>query len=404
MSSSTIIIDKLALVTLRAGKLLVARSFGKEKFYIPGGKRETGESDIVALGREIKEEISTDLVSGSISLFGVFEAPAHGKPEGTTVKVTAYNAEYDGVLAPNNEIEELHWVGYGEKESCSHVTQLIMDDLHEKGLLATPTPPVSLDLYDWIIFDADETLFHFKSKAGLTLMFSKLGIDFTDEDFKEYSVRNKALWEAYEKHEVTAVELAEKRFEKWVIEGRTGADLNVLFLNAMAEVCVPLIGAVDVVKSLAASGKNIAIISNGFTQLQMVRLKKYDMDLMEFVLTSEDAGIAKPHEEIFNQALVKMGNPDPARVLMVGDNPKSDILGAQRVGIHTCWLNIYNKPLPDGVEPATHDVVSMRHLLEHFGLSPFFLEAPKPPLGAHVWRATSTEEKVGGTLDATLDA
>jgi 5'-nucleotidase len=33
--------------------------------------------------------------------------------------------------------------------------------------------------YDWILFDADETLFHFDALAGLQLMFSRFGIDFS---------------------------------------------------------------------------------------------------------------------------------------------------------------------------------------------------------------------------------
>jgi putative hydrolase of the HAD superfamily len=34
-----------------------------------------------------------------------------------------------------------------------------------------------------------------------------------------------------------------------------------------------------------------------------------------------------------------MGQPSPARVLMVGDNPKTDIAGAAAQGLATCWYN-----------------------------------------------------------------
>ena len=35
--------------------------------------------------------------------------------------------------------------------------------------------------YDWILFDADETLFHFDAFKGMQLMFSRKGVDFTQQ-------------------------------------------------------------------------------------------------------------------------------------------------------------------------------------------------------------------------------
>ena len=41
----------------------------------------------------------------------------------------------------------------------------------------------------------------------------------------------------------------------------------------------------------------------------------------------------KPHAPIFEHALKLAGNPDPADVVMVGDNPATDMLGAARMGM-----------------------------------------------------------------------
>lgn len=54
------IIDKLAWIAIDNKMVLSTRSFGKDKFYIPGGKREAGESDEQALLREIKEELNVE--------------------------------------------------------------------------------------------------------------------------------------------------------------------------------------------------------------------------------------------------------------------------------------------------------------------------------------------------------
>jgi len=50
-------IDKLAFIELVNRKVLETCSYNKDKWYIPGGKREPGENDMQALAREIKEEL-----------------------------------------------------------------------------------------------------------------------------------------------------------------------------------------------------------------------------------------------------------------------------------------------------------------------------------------------------------
>jgi len=93
-------IDKLAYIYLQDGKVLSTRSHGKDTWYIPGGKREAGESDSQALVREIKEELNVDLLEDTIKPYGVFEAQAHGKPEGTVVRMTCYTADFPAHCKP----------------------------------------------------------------------------------------------------------------------------------------------------------------------------------------------------------------------------------------------------------------------------------------------------------------
>ena len=83
-------IDKLALIVVRDRRQLVARSRGKAAFFTPGGKRERGESDHEALIRECREELAVDLRRHTIQPYGVFQAQAHGKPEGIMVRMTCY--------------------------------------------------------------------------------------------------------------------------------------------------------------------------------------------------------------------------------------------------------------------------------------------------------------------------
>lgn len=130
------IIDKIAWIYIENGQILCARSNGKDTYYLPGGKREAGETDEETLVREIEEEISVRIIPESISYYGTFEAEAHGKAEGVTVKMSCYIADYEGTLTPASEIEELSWLSYSDRDRVSVVTQIIFDQLHEHNLLS----------------------------------------------------------------------------------------------------------------------------------------------------------------------------------------------------------------------------------------------------------------------------
>ena len=129
------IIDKLAWLYIQDGKLLAARSKDRALSYIPGGKRELGESDVQALIREVKEEISVDLIVDSIKYAATFEAQADGKEAGVIVKLTCYFADFEGELSPNSEIEEINFVDYQSKNTFSLGGVKVMEWLKERDLI-----------------------------------------------------------------------------------------------------------------------------------------------------------------------------------------------------------------------------------------------------------------------------
>lgn len=131
----TTFIDKIALIRIVDGKILGTRSKGKELYYLPGGKRDPGETDTETLIREIEEELSVQVKPETVVHFGNFEAQADGKAEGIVVKMACYTADYDGELRPASEIDELEWLSYKDRDRASRVVQIIFDHLHEKNLL-----------------------------------------------------------------------------------------------------------------------------------------------------------------------------------------------------------------------------------------------------------------------------
>jgi 8-oxo-dGTP diphosphatase len=128
-------IDKLAFIDIHDKKVLSTVSHGKDTWYIPGGKRDGKETDAEALIREVKEELSVDILPETITHYGTFEAQAHGKPEGTVVRMTCYTAKFSGELRAASEVSEFRYVSYAWKENSSPVDRLIFDDLYAKGLI-----------------------------------------------------------------------------------------------------------------------------------------------------------------------------------------------------------------------------------------------------------------------------
>jgi 8-oxo-dGTP pyrophosphatase MutT (NUDIX family) len=128
-------IDKIAFIEIQEGKILSTRSKGKTKYYIPGGKREKGESDQQTLIREIAEELNVLITPNTAIHIGNFSAQSDGAKEGIEVLMTCYKATYTGQLKASSEIEEIRWLSYSDLDIVSEVDKKIFLFLHQKGEL-----------------------------------------------------------------------------------------------------------------------------------------------------------------------------------------------------------------------------------------------------------------------------
>lgn len=222
--------------------------------------------------------------------------------------------------------------------------------------------------YSYVLFDADETLFRFDILAGMTRMFKKYGVNFTKDDYIHYQKTNKQLWVDYQNGVISADYLQVTRFNEWSAKLNVSAkELNDAFLDAMAQICEPLPGAVELLNKLKPHAR-LGIITNGFARLQTVRLEHTGLkDMFEWLVISELVGIAKPNKAIFEHTFELMGNPNKSQILMVGDTASSDILGGNNVGIDTCWLQHPGEQLPEGIAP-TYTITKLEQLQPILGI------------------------------------
>lgn len=130
------IIDKPSLINIRERKVLMVRSFGKDLFYIPGGKRERNETVIECLVREVPEEVRARVRMDTLKELFVFEDEAHGKPKGTLIRFTCIFAELEGDIVPSSEIEEARYFGSEDRALTPPAGVVILERL------------VTLDLID----------------------------------------------------------------------------------------------------------------------------------------------------------------------------------------------------------------------------------------------------------------
>ncbi|MDH6517647.1 8-oxo-dGTP diphosphatase [Streptomyces sp. SAI-135] len=134
MTSGSGVPEKVAWILVRDGRVLVTRSHGRDRFYLPGGHREPGESDSETLVREIDEELRAAIRPASMAHFGTFEI-GEGHPEHGPFRMICYTADHHGELTPSREIAEKAWFRHADRARVSAVDGLAFDALHEAGWL-----------------------------------------------------------------------------------------------------------------------------------------------------------------------------------------------------------------------------------------------------------------------------
>lgn len=95
------------LIVTEANKLLLAYSKNKKAWYLPGGKIDSGESPVIALQREIQEELSIILNPLQLKYYCHITAPAYGEMPNVIMEQDCFLYELDEKIQPGNEIEEV---------------------------------------------------------------------------------------------------------------------------------------------------------------------------------------------------------------------------------------------------------------------------------------------------------
>lgn len=109
--------------------------------------------------------------------------------------------------------------------------------------------------------------------------------------------------------------------------------LEKTYWDSLIDNMDPFDDIVHLVKRMHSLGKKTCIVTDMQASIQVRKLIKLKIiKYIDYVVTSEEIGVEKPDPKIYQCALNKL-KMRPAEVIMLGDNFKKDIEGAQRLNI-----------------------------------------------------------------------
>jgi 8-oxo-dGTP pyrophosphatase MutT (NUDIX family) len=126
------------LVVIKDRKLLLAFSNNKQAFYLPGGKADQGETTVMALVREVQEELNISPDPSDLAFYTHIQAPAFGEPEGVLMAQDCYRYELRQEPRPAAEIGALRYfdtAAYRQEVRQAPGVVMVMEQLQRDNLI-----------------------------------------------------------------------------------------------------------------------------------------------------------------------------------------------------------------------------------------------------------------------------
>jgi len=198
-------------------------------------------------------------------------------------------------------------------------------------------------MYTWLLFDADNTLWDFSAAeaSALERTLRSRDIDWSDEVLGQYRIINHRAWADYENGYLPKEQLRTVRFKRLLDHYRLdhpAEELSFDYRTYLAASTHMLAGARELLEALRGKYR-MGLITNGLKEVQRPRLANTGLgEYFEFIVISDEIGVAKPHAGFFDHAYKRMDGADKSSVLVIGDNPNADVKGALKYGFDACWL------------------------------------------------------------------
>ena len=211
-----------------------------------------------------------------------------------------------------------------------------------------------------VIFDLDDTLYDYTSAHATALkrlssyVMANLGLS-----RERFDALHREAYHRLEERLGSCAAIHNRliRFQTLLeITGKPIAhapEMENLYWSTLLDVIRPMPGAVETMGSLRLMGLTVGVGTNMTANWQFAKLKRLGMmAYVDYVVTSEEAGVEKPAPGLFRLCVEKAGCA-PAECAFVGDSLQSDALGARDAGMEAYWYCPKGEPgeVPDGVTP-----------------------------------------------------
>ena len=120
---------------------------------------------------------------------------------------------------------------------------------------------------------------------------------------------------------------------------------------------------VPALRKLRSAGYCLGTLTNGNADVERLGLGQ----LFDFSLSAESTGMAKPHPHMFEEAC-RRAQVAAAELAHIGDEPGTDLAGAQNAGVTVIWMNRGGVPADPGVSHHA-EIKNMTQLLALLGLN-----------------------------------
>ena len=195
--------------------------------------------------------------------------------------------------------------------------------------------------------------------------FTDAGLPYEPATLEIYREINAEMWAAFERGEISQLDLHLARFERTLDALGLQSDIPLFgerYLYNLGHSPDLIDGALEVVTALAKDHK-LYLITNGIPAVQHTRLSLSPIrHHFQGITISGEVGCAKPNPRIFDAAFEGMGHPPKNEVLIIGDSLSADIRGGHDYGIDTCWYNPNGRTADPGL-PITYTINSLHEML-----------------------------------------
>lgn len=223
--------------------------------------------------------------------------------------------------------------------------------------------------YDLLFFDADDTLLDFKKSEDISFQITleKHGLaDHQKKLHQSYKIINHRLWNDHAEGKISKDFLKVERFRKLLEVNNLNGDpwkLSDDYLDTLPDKVFLIDGALELLQALHKKIPLI-IITNGIGETQHKRLHNSGIKpLIDLMVVSEECGHTKPDQRIFNHTFNLLNKTHlTSRTLMIGDKLETDILGANNIGIDSCWFNPEKEKNDTSIVP-TYEIQKLADLL-----------------------------------------